>query len=56
MGYEKTINHVADLFEEKGADIWFEEGVTHLLPEGVRCPHCGGKDFSKETDILQRPA
>ena len=49
---EKTINHVAHLFEEKGADAWFEEGVTHLLPEGVRCPHCGGKDFSKETDIL----
>jgi isoleucyl-tRNA synthetase len=49
---EKTIEHVARLFEEKGADAWFEEGVIHLLPEGVRCPHCGGKDFSKETDIL----
>jgi isoleucyl-tRNA synthetase len=49
---EKTINHVAHLFEEKGADAWFEEGVTHLLPEGIRCPRCGGKDFSKETDIL----
>jgi len=49
---EKTINHVAHLFEEKGADVWFEEGVSHLLPEGIRCPHCGGKDFGKETDIL----
>ena len=49
---EKTIHHVAHLFEEKGADAWFEEGVSHLLPEGIRCSHCGGKDFNKETDIL----
>jgi isoleucyl-tRNA synthetase len=49
---QKTIDHVAQLFEEKGADIWFEEGVGHLLPQDAQCAQCGGKDFTKETDIL----
>ncbi len=49
---QETIDHVARLFEEKGADIWFEEGANHLLPGGTQCPQCGGKDFSKEMDIL----
>jgi isoleucyl-tRNA synthetase len=49
---QETINHVARLFEEKGADIWFEEGVDHLLPQNARCAQCGGKDFTKEMDIL----
>ncbi len=49
---QKTIDHVVRLFEEKGADIWFEEGSDHLLPRGIQCSRCGGKDFIKETDIL----
>ena len=49
---QETIDHVVRLFEEKGADIWFEEGADHLLPEGARCPQCGGKHFTKEMDIL----
>ena len=49
---QETIDHIARLFEEKGADIWFEEGVHHLLPKGTQCTQCGGKDFTKEMDIL----
>lgn len=49
---QETIDHVACLFEEKSADIWFEEEVRPLLPSGAQCPQCGGKDFTKETDIL----
>ena len=49
---QKTIDHIARLFEERGADVWFEEGVERLLPEETRCSQCGGKTFSKETDIL----
>ncbi len=49
---QETIEHVARLFEVKGADIWFEEGTDQLLPKGTRCPQCGGNVFSKETDIL----
>ena len=49
---QETIDHIVHLFEEKGADIWFEEGAHHLLPKGTRCPQCGGRDFIKEMDIL----
>ena len=49
---QETIEHVARLFEEKGADVWFEEEADHLLPKGTHCPQCGGKEFTKETDIL----
>ena len=46
--YEKTLK----LFEEYGADIWFEKTPSELLPEGTVCPKCGGKEFHKEEDIL----
>ncbi|MFB3884679.1 MAG: isoleucine--tRNA ligase, partial [Thermodesulfobacteriota bacterium] len=48
----ETIEHVARLFEVKGADVWFEAEADQLLPEGTRCSQCGGKVFSKEMDIL----
>ena len=49
---QQTIDHVARLFEQRGADVWFEEEAQRLLPEGTRCAQCGGKDFTKEMDIL----
>ena len=49
---EETIRHTVRLFEEKGADVWFEEGTDHLLPKGTQCAQCGGKTFAKEMDIL----
>jgi isoleucyl-tRNA synthetase len=49
---QEMIDHVVALFEEKGADVWFAEPAERLLPPGTTCPHCGGKAFSKETDIL----
>lgn len=44
--------HVADLVEEGGADVWFELEPAELLPPGTTCPGCGGTNFSKEQDIL----
>jgi len=52
LATKETIDHVAKLFEEKGADIWFEEEVDHLLPKGTQCPKCQGSKFIKEMDIL----
>lgn len=52
LATRETIQKVAALFEEKGADIWFEAEPAHLLPEGTRCAQCGGDQFGKETDIL----
>lgn len=52
MATPETIEYVARLFEREGADVWFQEGTDHLLPQGVRCGRCGGTQFTKETDIL----
>src|SRR5512145_361110 len=48
----KLIEHVAGFFEKEGADAWFDRDVKELLPAGASCPACGGKEFRKETDIL----
>lgn len=48
----ETINYVANLVREHGADIWYERDAADLLPEGFVCPHCGKKEFTKETDIM----
>ena len=36
----------------RGADYWFEADARDLAPEGLTCEHCGGGNFSKESDIL----
>jgi isoleucyl-tRNA synthetase len=48
----KVINHVADLFESQGSDIWFSHDSEQLLPSETRCPKCNTRSFTKETDIL----
>ena len=45
-------DHVADLAEEHGADVWFDRDVDDLVPDGTSCPNCGNDGFEKETDIL----
>ena len=40
------------LFEEEGADCWFDRDAKALLPPGTVCPECRGDDFRKEMDIL----
>jgi len=35
-----------------GSDSWFEKDVSAFLPEGFSCPKCGGREFSKEEDVL----
>lgn len=52
LATSETIDHVVKLFEERGADVWFEEDPSRLLPQGTQCPNCGGNTFKKETDIL----
>lgn len=45
-------DHVADLVEEHGADVWFEREPHELVPAGTTCPRCSGTSFRKEEDIL----
>ncbi len=48
----KVVNHIADLVEKEGSDVWFERSETELLPKNFKCPNCGGHKFKKEEDIL----
>ncbi|HXO31139.1 MAG TPA: isoleucine--tRNA ligase [Candidatus Acidoferrales bacterium] len=43
---------VVELFARSGADAWFTSESDTILPAEMRCPHCGGAKFEKETDIF----
>ena len=47
-----AISHVADIFEKESSDAWYRREARELLPDGFKCPKCGGEEFTKETDIL----
>jgi len=49
---DESIESVAAIFEEHGSTPWFEREAEELLPQGFKCPHCGGTHFTKETDTL----
>ena len=49
---DESIESVAAIFEKKGSNAWFEMDAAQLLPQGFKCPHCGGTHFYKETDTL----
>jgi isoleucyl-tRNA synthetase len=49
---EQIMQGVYQLFEEYGADIWFEKDMSEFLPDDITCKACGSKRFIKETDIL----
>jgi isoleucyl-tRNA synthetase len=43
---------IVRLFENEGAEAWHTTDVASLLPKDAVCAECGGKQFRKETDIL----
>ncbi|MCU5745729.1 isoleucine--tRNA ligase [Staphylococcus sp. SQ8-PEA] len=49
---EETVNHVADLVEEHGSNVWFEREAKELLPEGFTHEGSPNGEFTKETDIM----
>ncbi|NYS48894.1 isoleucine--tRNA ligase [Streptococcus danieliae] len=48
----ETIEHVAQLFEEHGASVWWAREAKDLLPEGYSHPGSPNGVFTKETDIM----
>ena len=48
-GLNRTI---VDLIARDGIEAWHSPAADALLPSGSVCAHCGGKQFRKETDIL----
>ena len=49
---DETINFVADLFEKESSDAWVNHTTEELMPQGYKCPKCGGTHFRKESDIM----
>ncbi|PTJ87596.1 isoleucine--tRNA ligase, partial [Staphylococcus hyicus] len=49
---KETVNHVADLFEKHGSNIWFERDAKDLLPEGFMHEGSPNGVFTKEEDIM----
>jgi isoleucyl-tRNA synthetase len=50
---DRAINRkVVELFARSGADAWFTSESDNIAPPGTKCPHCGGANFEKETDIF----
>jgi isoleucyl-tRNA synthetase len=50
---DSAINRkVVDLFARSGADAWFTSEPDTIPEEGMKCPHCAGTRFEKETDIF----
>ncbi len=35
-----------------GCDYWYETDVADIAPADLACPHCGGRHWKKESDIL----
>ena len=48
----ESIEKLSGLFDQYGSNIWFQKEAMELVPEGFTCPHCGGKQFTKEKDTL----
>jgi isoleucyl-tRNA synthetase len=42
----------ARVFEQAGADTWYERPMEDFLPADLHCPACGGRSFEREQNIL----
>jgi len=49
---KKIINHVADLVQKGGIEVWHEKEISELLPSDFKCPNCKSTKFAKGRDIL----
>ncbi|MCC7033611.1 MAG: isoleucine--tRNA ligase [Acidobacteria bacterium] len=46
------VERAAAVFDEFGADAWYERPVEEFIPGGLACPACGGTSFERESNIL----
>jgi isoleucyl-tRNA synthetase len=46
------VERAAAIFEQQGADAWYELDTATFVPDGLTCEQCGGSDFERERDIL----
>ncbi len=46
------VARAAAVFDDYGADAWYERPTEEFIPPGLACPSCGGTSFERERDIL----
>jgi isoleucyl-tRNA synthetase len=46
------VERAAGVFEQFGADAWYERPTEEFVPAGLTCPSCGGATFEREMNIL----
>ncbi len=49
---KQALEHVVSEFRQHSADVWYTKSVAELMGAVCVCGKCGGKEFRKETDIL----
>lgn len=49
---KEVFDHIADLFDQYGSNVWFEREAKDLLPEGYTNPNSPNGLFTKEKDIM----
>jgi isoleucyl-tRNA synthetase len=48
----ELVERVATVFQQHGADSWYQNPLEDFVPPGLSCPACGGTAFERERDIL----
>jgi isoleucyl-tRNA synthetase len=46
------VERAASVFEQYGADAWYERPTDEFVPPDLTCPSCGGREFTREMNIL----
>jgi isoleucyl-tRNA synthetase len=46
------VERAASVFDQYGADAWYERPTEEFIPDGFVCPACGSTTFERERDIL----
>jgi isoleucyl-tRNA synthetase len=48
----ELVDRAAGVFEQYGADAWYERPLEEFVPAGFACPSCAGTSFEREQNIL----
>jgi isoleucyl-tRNA synthetase len=48
----EIVRKTAEVFEQYGADSWYERPTEEFVPAGLTCSGCGGTSFEREMNIL----
>jgi len=48
----ELVERAASVFDQYGADAWYERPIEEFITPGLTCPACGATEFERERDIL----